>query len=78
MTFVACQKSRKADIYIDNIIFIGLWLEESSRLVEVVFLAIKLVERPINLEDSFLRDLLLSISKLLVKEKLSEISTALG
>ena len=68
----------RADVFIDDIIPVGIWSDQCSCLIHIVLLVIDVMGCPLNLNDSLPRDPLLALNKLAAESQLAESFTVLG
>ena len=68
---VNLKQHRKADVYIDNLIPMGLWSDCCTRLIGTILLAMEYIGQLVNELDPLLWEPLLILNKLLMESKLS-------
>ena len=68
----------KADVFIDDIITIGLRNEDWQRLQEAAMLALHTIARPVHDDDPLPRESMIALNKLASEGGLSETITVLG
>ena len=75
---VELEAHGKADVFIDDIIPVGLWSPRCFRLISAVLLAMEIIGRPLNENDPLPREPLIALNKLLSEGGLDEHFIALG